>query len=875
LPAQPDLTAEEQDFRVGAIQPPGLTKHYLHPDGRYVDIVITAPDGTAVPLRLMPGEQYELGKAAGALLEGVASERVSWRHATIKVDSAGHVLLRDNGSLNGTFVDGKQLAADEWARIYDGQTVMLGREFEIGVRFARQMTELRLFGDGGEVLQLYRGHFIDVGRSLVPVDAPGWNSVSANHVKIGMDDDGQMWIEDIGSLNHTEVNGVVLAPGVRSPLRPMDSLVLGGYRGVAQFLPPDAVFDAQPVEVKIGGGRGVSAVRLAPGQSIPIGTASDSPFAPQLSRAIGVAPQHARIGLDPDGRLWVSDVAGSPGVWVNGDRIASDRKVTLTEGDVLGLGPNYSGPVYLDDEANSEPSVVALHFENSRRRPIELTPGSHTSIDYGDLNMHVRVLDPAAVPRNIVHIGRDLDGRVWVHDPNPASWNRVYVGGEQVPPDQKRYVYPGEAVRFGEVRAHLDAGPEQPLTVRLSDDESVAPLSLHRGERVVIGRDPDSPMSSHFASDNSVSRRHAEIYRDESGDLWLIDTHSKRGTWVENHRVDPEESGVRLQPGDRIRLGKWVGAAQFTDRYHSAAEKSVPVNLNGAAGTASFTLVRGGEPMELGRASRDLPPGLAELKHISNAHLSIGAHPSGRVWIRDEHSKNRTFVNGIAITAGVKHTLNPGDTVRLATEGNDFTVAFPPPDGGPFISLLDRTPETLAAVADIGFLPHGIYERVVDHLNAMPEGGIIIGKKRIAEHPGLERLVRENPHGPNDRVAWNNVAGLYSGGPRRLYVDTRMRSGFEPHQILVMHEFGHAADAAYGTGGRWLSSGQEWQDLHTRLIEKVGGKVRWRHYYDVPVESFAEAFAAWVVGLKQLRKFTLGNKEIAEELKEYFDRVFG
>lgn len=57
-----------------------------------------------------------------------------------------------------------------------------------------------------------------------------------------------------------------------------------------------------------------------------------------------------------------------------------------------------------------------------------------------------------------------------------------------------------------------------------------------------------------------VSRRHAEIVQ-QGGQWFLLDLNSTNGSFVNNQRVSPNTRHP-LQPGDQIRLGKWVGAFQ-------------------------------------------------------------------------------------------------------------------------------------------------------------------------------------------------------------------------------------------------------------------------------------------------------------------------
>ncbi|MDQ3645889.1 MAG: zinc-ribbon and FHA domain-containing protein [Actinomycetota bacterium] len=64
-----------------------------------------------------------------------------------------------------------------------------------------------------------------------------------------------------------------------------------------------------------------------------------------------------------------------------------------------------------------------------------------------------------------------------------------------------------------------------------------------------IGRHPDSSI---FLDDITVSRRHAEIRRDESG-FSLHDIGSLNGTYVNRERVESSP----LRSGDEIQIGKF------------------------------------------------------------------------------------------------------------------------------------------------------------------------------------------------------------------------------------------------------------------------------------------------------------------------------
>ena len=69
------------------------------------------------------------------------------------------------------------------------------------------------------------------------------------------------------------------------------------------------------------------------------------------------------------------------------------------------------------------------------------------------------------------------------------------------------------------------------------------------GERTLIGRSPDCDV---FLDDVTVSRRHAEVVR-ENADYVIRDLGSLNGTFVNRHRI---ESAV-LSAEDEVQIGKY------------------------------------------------------------------------------------------------------------------------------------------------------------------------------------------------------------------------------------------------------------------------------------------------------------------------------
>ena len=459
---------------------------------------------------------------------------------------------------------------------------------------------------------------------------------------------------------------------------------------------------------------------------------------------------------------------------------------------------------------------------------------------------------------------------MWVRDPQPELQPATKVNDRALAAGEKRYIGPEDTLSIDGHRSRLELGDEKPLALRLSDDRNAAPLYLRRGEEMLIGRDPASPLADQLRTHRSVSPQHATIFRDTYGNLMLRDNHSEQGTYRNGVKVDPDAPPVPLRPGDTVLFGDWVGSAQYADGASSVTPKSTTVKLNSPFGDRSFELPRGGEPLVLGRNNSDLPIGTPRAEPTSRRHATLGVHPSGRVWIRDEGSSNGTRIDGKTITPGLQMTLHPGNHVDLGG-GYEFTVAFPQPEGGPFVDVMDASPETKQVLRDLAHVRRHIYQRVSDHMNAVVGGGIVIGNRPLLDLPGTESLRGSTPYGRKPGTSWNTVQGVYMGGPRRIIINTGGDSG---SANVVWHEFGHATDAAYGTGGRWLSDGPEWSSLHAEMVQALSGRRGWNTYYDKPSEAFAEAFTAWMHGgTSKLEKFTLGDRVLADRLKAYFDRV--
>ncbi len=88
----------------------------------------------------------------------IPSERVTRRHCTIRRQPNGHWALKDEGSLNGTFVNERRLPPDTWRELVHGDTVKVAET----VLFFSDPRE----GDGTEV-----GDAIRIDRQAAHLEA--------------------------------------------------------------------------------------------------------------------------------------------------------------------------------------------------------------------------------------------------------------------------------------------------------------------------------------------------------------------------------------------------------------------------------------------------------------------------------------------------------------------------------------------------------------------------------------------------------------------------------------------------------------------------------------------------------------------------------
>jgi pSer/pThr/pTyr-binding forkhead associated (FHA) protein len=99
--------------------------------------------------------------------------------------------------------------------------------------------------------------------------------------------------------------------------------------------------------------------------------------------------------------------------------------------------------------------------------------------------------------------------------------------------------------------------------------------ALPRSGRLQIGRDQAADVA--LSWDGTVSRSHATIVV-TAGRAALVDLASRNGTFINGERVEADEVGRPLRPGDLLRCGDTVlavGGAQATPGSVSIQEDTL------------------------------------------------------------------------------------------------------------------------------------------------------------------------------------------------------------------------------------------------------------------------------------------------------------
>jgi len=306
--------------------------------------------------RLRSGRTLSVGRAIDCDIR-VDDQEVSRRHAEVLLDARDGWLLRDCGSKNGLVAEGRRVTS---VPLHAGTVVTLGQSPQAPLLRVESATDHA--GGAG------RRETVVVGRSdgsPLTIGRDGGNALvvddllaSRHHARATPAGDG-FWVEDLGSLNGTYVNG---APISAAQVSPKDILAIGHLQFhvvdgqlVLTTSPSSGTLQADQVEVVLPGGK-----QLLAGVSFSLNSSS----------LLGV------IGPSGAGKSTLLHA-------LTGGRRATAGQVLFEGRDLYQNYPELRhriGVVPQDDVVHSQLTVrQALGYASELRFPADLDPSARRS----------------------------------------------------------------------------------------------------------------------------------------------------------------------------------------------------------------------------------------------------------------------------------------------------------------------------------------------------------------------------------------------------------------------------------------------------------------------------------------------------------------
>jgi pSer/pThr/pTyr-binding forkhead associated (FHA) protein len=182
------------------------------------------------------------------------------------------------------------------------------------------------------------------------------------------------------------------------------------------------------------------------------------------------------------------------------------------------------------------------------------------------------------ISRRHARVSRGGDGLLTIEDLRSA--NGTFVNGERI--DAPRTLDVGDVVKMGQTVLHVtDASGAVPEQGRPAPAESGEELVVTAGgapgrrltvkDDLVIGRAVSG--EGRLDDDRELSRQHARVARDASGQLTIEDLGSANGTFVNGERVRERQL---LKAGDSVRVGTTTLQVTDSGRAPAPAAASPP-----------------------------------------------------------------------------------------------------------------------------------------------------------------------------------------------------------------------------------------------------------------------------------------------------------
>jgi RND superfamily putative drug exporter len=326
---------------------------------------------------VVTGEGFLIGRDEDCDLV-LHDDNVSRRHASLSLLPEGRATLVDLGSLNGTFVDGRQIGAA--VELTGGEELRFG-DSVVGVH----RPAVTVAAGSGVLLRLESG--VDRGREVPALGEEfviGRDessdfvlrdpTVSGRHAMLAVLPDGTAIVTDLGSRNGTFVDGEQIYDSVR--LSGGERLRLGDT--VISIVRPqrrtDTVLTETGVWLTVRAGRSAGATVKVTADAVVVGRGEDCDL---VLRDVKLSRRHASVRMPSPGLVVLEDLGSMNGTFVDGRRI--DGAVELRGEERIELGDTVltfgEGPVDLSglSARTRQLATIAVPSEALRREPLVST----------------------------------------------------------------------------------------------------------------------------------------------------------------------------------------------------------------------------------------------------------------------------------------------------------------------------------------------------------------------------------------------------------------------------------------------------------------------------------------------------------------------
>lgn len=197
-----------------------------------ISLVVVDGQDSGKVLLVYPNQVYYIGRDAACCQLLLNDEGVSRRHASIRIDDQSKVIINDNNSQNGTYVNGTRIFTPQYINI--GDRVSIG---DTGLELQKvkdQQQEIvkgehldRHSWSGKPVFLNSPGATVTIGRDSSNTLVLQHPHVSRQHAIIETTEDGT-YIKDLNSANGTYVDGVRITG--KEQLYANSVIRISGYR---------------------------------------------------------------------------------------------------------------------------------------------------------------------------------------------------------------------------------------------------------------------------------------------------------------------------------------------------------------------------------------------------------------------------------------------------------------------------------------------------------------------------------------------------------------------------------------------------------------------------------------------------------------------